>query len=227
MTSQAGLMGHAPAWDKDNLDCRMRVPAAKAVGSGAPERTVETRALLGAGLQGAGMRGWGSVLVALPHALQGAGFRDLDPPLHAFSRRIVDDAEWSEAVASLVQAAVPGAVPAVEVGAALRKRIRSSDAHKRFVDAVLLACRSPRAEGLGITRYTFDEDYNIEKPRWVTLTLTVWFSERSIDAKMDAWREMRRIVDGYIVPLRDGDGGGGELRDIDGRFFISMGTRHV
>ena len=120
------------------------------------------------------------------------------------------------------------AAPAVEVGAALRERIGADDAHKRFVDAVLLACRSPRAKGLGITRYRFDEDYNIEKPRWVTLTLTVWFSERSLDAKMDAWGEMRRIVDGYIVPLRDGDDGGGdEMRDIDRRFFIDLGTRYV
>lgn len=227
MTSQAGPMGHAQAWGEDDLDCRMCVPAAKAGGSGAPERTVEMRATLGTRLQGAGMRGRGSALVALPHALQGAGFQDLDPPLHANPHRIVDEVEWREAIASFVQAAVHGAVPAVEVGAALRKRIRSSDAHKRFVDAVLLACRSPRAEGLGITRYRFDEDHNIEKPRRVTLMLTVWFSERSLDAKMDAWGEMRRIVDGYIVPLRDGDDGGAEMRDIDRRFFISLGTRYV
>ena len=158
MTNQAALMGHALAWGEDNLDCRVCVPATKTGGSGAPERTAEMRALLGVGLQGAGMREWGSALVALPHASLGAGFRDLDLPRHANPHRIVDGVEWREAVASHVQAALQGAVPAVEVGAALRKRIRSSDEHKRFVDAVLLACRSPRAEGLGITRYRFDED---------------------------------------------------------------------
>ena len=78
---------------------------------------------------------------------------------------------------------------------------------------------------LGVTRYAIDESRGIENPRRTTVVLTVWFSDRDFGARMDAWREMRSIVDGYIVPLRDG--AGGEMRDIDSRFFISLGRRNV
>ena len=120
-----------------------------------------------------------------------------------------------------------GAAPDVEVGPALRGKIRDNAAYKRFVDAVLGACRSPRAVGLGIVRYVIDEDRDMGCPRWVTMTLTVWFSNPDLGARIDAWAEMRRIVDEHIAPLLSGDGSGDEMTDIDSRFFISMGRRHA
>ena len=94
----------------------------------------------------------------------------------------------------------------MEVGEALRAKIGADDAHKRFVDAVLQACRSPQAAKLGVERYTIEER-GARDSRWTPITLTVRFSDRDIDSKLDAWSEMRHIVDGYIVPLRDGEGG--------------------
>ena len=119
------------------------------------------------------------------------------------------------------------AAPDVEVGAALRGKIRDNVAYKRFVDAVLGACQSPRVIGLGIERYAIDEERNMENPRRVTITLTVWFSNPDLGARISAWAEMRRIVDEYIAPLLNGNGGEDEMSDIDSRFFISMGGRHA
>ena len=112
------------------------------------------------------------------------------------------------------------------MGPALRGKIHDNAAYKRFVDSVLKACRSPRAVGLGIVRYAIDEDRNVECPRRVTMTLTVWFSNPDLWARIDAWAEMRDIVDEHIAPLLSGDGGGDEMGDIDSRFFISMGSRY-
>ena len=114
----------------------------------------------------------------------------------------------------------PADAPPVDVGPSLAARMRASAAHASFVGAVLLACRSPRAARLGIARYAIDEERDAESPRWTTIALTAWFTGRDLDARMGAWAELRRIVDERIVPLRDG--GGGEMRDIDSRFFISM-----
>ena len=114
----------------------------------------------------------------------------------------------------------PAAAPDVDVGPSLAARMRASAAHARFVGAVLLACRSPRAARLGIAKCTIDEEYDAESPWWITIALTAWFTGRDLDARMGAWAELRHIVDERIVPLRDG--GGGEMRDIDSRFFISM-----
>lgn len=49
-----------------------------------------------------------------------------------------------------------------------------------------------------------------------------WLAGRDLDARLGAWAELRRIVDERIVPLRDGQDGGDEMRDIDSRFFVSM-----
>ena len=113
-----------------------------------------------------------------------------------------------------------GAAPGVDIGPLLAARMRASVAHARFVDAVIRACRSPRAARLGIAKCTIEEDLDLESPRWITITLTAWFTGKGLDARLAAWSELRHIVDERIVPLRDG--GGGEMRDIDSRFFISM-----
>ena len=118
----------------------------------------------------------------------------------------------------------PADAPPVDVGPSLAARMRASAAHASFVGAVLLACRSPRAARLGIARYAMDEERDAESPRWTTIALTAWLAGGDLDARMGAWAELRRIVDERIVPLRDG--GGGEMRDIDSRFFISMERWH-
>ena len=119
----------------------------------------------------------------------------------------------------------PAAAPGVDIGPSLAARMRASAAHARFVGAVLLACRSPRAARLGIAKCTIDEEYDAESPRWITIALTAWFAGGDLDARMGAWAELRHIVDERIVPLRDGEGG--EMRDIDSRFFISMDHWHA
>ena len=123
----------------------------------------------------------------------------------------------------MIRASAGSPAPDVEVGTALRGKIRDNAAYKRFVDAVIGACRSPRAIALGIVQYAIDEDRNVECPRWVTMTLTVWFSNLDLGARISAWAEMRDIVDEHIAPLLNGDGCEDEMSDIDSRFFISMG----
>lgn len=168
---------------------------------------------------------------------------DADLPVPCLLRRAVDtsaaksDADWRTAVESLVLAAECGALPRlarsarrrgalpVDVGPTLKAKIRDSKPYTAFVDAVVDACRSPRAVSLGTTKYAIEEKRNMENPRWVTITLTAWFRDPDFDARMDKWAEMRNIVDGYTARLMHGDDKD-EMLDIDSRFFISMGSKY-
>ena len=115
--------------------------------------------------------------------------------------------------------------PPVDVGPYLKAKIRNNKAYKAFVDAVVDACRSPRAVSLGTTRYAIEEKRDVENPRWVTITLTAWFRDPDFDARMDKWTEMRNIVDGYTAQAMDGDDKA-EMLDINSRFFISVGSKY-
>lgn len=223
------IMSMEPVLERDDehYNCLTCIPAAGAEISVAPARVAVMRAPRGTGLEKTTSYGWGPYRTVLSPTHRGSDFQDLEMPWHVPSRHIVSNAEWRELVALLERITGRGAAPAVEIGPALKAKICSSNSHKRFVEAVIQACQSSRAAQLGVTKYMIDEDYNVEKPQWVTITLTVWFSDRDLAARMDAWGEMRRIVDKYIVPLCDGEGGGNEMRDIDSRFFISMGSRYV
>ena len=123
------------------------------------------------------------------------------------------------------QASHRDALP-VDVGPSLRAKARGDKSYKAFLDAVVGACRSPRAARLGVTRCEIEEERDMENPRWITITLTVWFRGTDLAARMDAWREMRSIVDKRTEPLRNGDDGS-RMCDIDDRFFISLGLQHV
>lgn len=120
--------------------------------------------------------------------------------------------------------AAPGCPP-VDVGPSLQAKIHDSKPYKAFVDAVVEACRSPRAASLGTTKYTIEEKRNVENPRWITITLTAWFQDPDFAARMDKWTEMRNIVDDYTAQLMAGDDKA-EMLDIDSRFFISMGSKY-
>ena len=168
---------------------------------------------------------------------------DADLPVPRLLRRTVDtpaakiDMAWRTAVESLVLAAECDVqlrparsvrrrgTPPVDVGPSLKAKIRDSKPYKAFVDAVVDACRSPRAVSLGTTKYAIEEKRNVENPRWVTITLTAWFRDPDFDARMDKWAEMRNIVDGYTARLMHGDDKD-EMLDIDSRFFISMGSKY-
>ena len=110
----------------------------------------------------------------------------------------------------------------VAVGPTLGAKARDDRSYRAFLDAVVDACRTPRAARLGVARCTIEEERDIERPRWVTIILTVWFDSADIAARLDAWRKMRGIVDEYTEPLRNG-GDGPRMRDIDSRFFIVLG----
>ena len=118
--------------------------------------------------------------------------------------------------------ALGGIAPPVDVGPLLRAKARDNKSYKAFLDAVVDACLSPPAARLGVTRCAIEEERDLENPRWVTMTLTVWFGSADITTRLDAWRKMRDIVDGRTEPLRNGDDKF-RMRDIDSRFFISMG----
>ena len=124
---------------------------------------------------------------------------------------------------SLRTAAAPRpAPPPVEIGPSLGAKASSDGTYRKFVDTVVDACRSPRATRLGVTRCAMEEKRDLESPDWITVTLAVWLSDRDFDAKMDAWSEIRDIVDARTAPLREGAHADG-MRDIYGRFFISLG----
>ena len=110
----------------------------------------------------------------------------------------------------------------VAVGPTLGAKARDDRSYRAFLDAVVDACRTPRAARLGVARCAIEEERDIERPRWVTITLTVWFDSADIAARLDAWRKMRGIVDEHTDPLRNG-GDGPRMRDIDSRFFIVLG----
>ena len=110
----------------------------------------------------------------------------------------------------------------VAVGPTLGAKARDDRSYRAFLDAVVDACRTPRAARLGVARCTIEEERDLERPRWVTITLTVWFDSADIAARLDAWRKMRGIVDEHTEPLRNG-GDGPKMRDIDSRFFIVLG----
>ena len=114
----------------------------------------------------------------------------------------------------------------VAVGPTLGAKARDDRSYRAFLDAVVDACRSPRAARLGVTRCAIEEERDIERPRWVAITLTVWFDSADIAALLDAWRKMRGIVDEHTEPLRNGDDGP-RMRDIDSRFFIILGLGHA
>lgn len=147
------------------------------------------------------------------------------------------DTDWCTAVKSLVlvaecdvqlcpaRSARRRGTPPVDVGPSLKAKIRDSKSYKAFVNAVVDACRSPRAVRLGTTKYAIEEKRNVENPRWVTITLTAWFRDPDFDARMDKWAEMRNIVDGYTARLMHGDDKD-EMLNIDSRFFISMGSKY-
>ena len=152
-----------------------------------------------------------------------------------------NNAHWHaavEAAAAAALAAEPACVsfaarPAsrrdalpVDVGPSLRGKARDDESYKEFLDAVVGACRSPRAARLGVTRCEIEEERDMENPRWITITLTVWFRSTDFEARMAAWREMRCIVDDCTESLRNGDDVS-RMRDIDDRFFISLGLQHV
>lgn len=121
----------------------------------------------------------------------------------------------------MVDTAAAAVLP-VEIGPSLGAKASSDGAYGRFVDAVVDACRSPRAARLGMTKCAMEERRDLESPDWITVTLAVWFSERDFDAKMDAWADIRDIVDACTAPLREGAHADG-IRDICGRFFIRPG----
>ena len=73
-----------------------------------------------------------------------------------------------------------------------------------------------------MTKCAIEEERDTENPRWVTITLTVWFNSADLAARLDAWRGMRAIVDDHTEPLRNGDDGPC-IRYIDSRFFTSFG----
>lgn len=110
----------------------------------------------------------------------------------------------------------------VAVGPTLGAKARDDRSYRAFLDAVVDACRTPRAARLGVARCAIEEERDIERPRWVTITLTVWFDSADMAARLDAWRKMRGIVDEHTEPLRNG-GDGPRMRDIDSRFFIVLG----
>ena len=150
------------------------------------------------------------------------------------------DAHWHAAVAAAALSLAAGSAlvslaarPAshrdallVDVGPSLRAKARADESYRAFLDAVVGACRSPRAARLGVTRCEIEEERDMENPRWITITLTVWFRSTDFEDRMDAWREMRCIVDDCTESLRNGDDGS-RMRDIDDRFFISLGLQHV
>lgn len=150
---------------------------------------------------------------------------------------VEDDVDWHTAVTSLVGAkelaGAPlfdssahrrGATP-VDVGPSLRAKIRDNRSYKVFIDAVVEACRSTRTARLGTTKYTIEEKRNVENPRWITITLTVWIPDSDFAARMDKWTEIRNIVDDYTSQVIDGDDKA-EMLDIDSRFFISLGSKY-
>lgn len=118
--------------------------------------------------------------------------------------------------------ALGGNAPPVDVGPLLRAKAQDDKSYGAFLDAVVDACQSPRAARLGVTRCAIEEERDLENPRWVTMTLTVWFGSADIATRLDAWRKMRSIVDGRTEPLRNGDDKL-RMRDIDNQFFIIMG----
>lgn len=150
------------------------------------------------------------------------------------------DARWNAAVTAAALSLVAGSAFAslaarqsghrdalsVDVGPSIRAKARGDKSYSAFLDAVVDACRSPPAARLGVARCEIEEERDMENPRWITITLTVWFRGTDLAARMDAWREMRRIVDKRTEPLRNGDDGS-RMRDIDDRFFISLGLQHV
>lgn len=110
----------------------------------------------------------------------------------------------------------------MDVGPTLGAKARDDRSYRAFLDAVVDACRTPRAACLGVTRCAIEAERDIERPRWVTITLTVWFDSADIAVRLDAWRKMLGIVDEHTEPLRNG-GDGPKMRDIDSRFFIVLG----
>lgn len=220
MASRAASTGLALVWGEEDPNCNTCAPVASAM---VPSATSRAPWRSGSELRKSVGRDHGHIRAAPPSEAPDTVFDDMSSSLYVPHRHVTNNAEWAEMVALLYKAAQPGAVPDVEVGAALRERVSGSAVYERFVDAVIRACRSPRATRLGVEKYTIDE--RSEGSQWTPITLTVWFSDRGIDAKIDAWGEMRRIVDERIVPLRDG--GGDEMRGIDSRFFISLGSRYV
>lgn len=151
---------------------------------------------------------------------------------------VAGDEHWQATAVAALAAAIESALassaalqtlggnaPPVDVGPSLKAKVRNNKAYKAFVDAVVDACRSPRAVSLGTTRYAIEEKRDVENPRWVTITLTAWFRDPDFDARMDKWTEMRNIVDGYTAQAMDGDDKA-EMLDINSRFFISVGSKY-
>lgn len=114
------------------------------------------------------------------------------------------------------------AVPHVKVGAPLKAKMSEKMAYREFVRAVIKACQSNQAAALGIEKCTISEEQDVESPRWVTVTLRAWFSDSDLQRKLDSWSELRRVVDGYTAPLKDGPHKD-EILEINDRFFITMG----
>ena len=248
MTSSAAVMRHSLSWGEQRPDCPGCISGAAAAGSGAAARRSWKSLLALHGSPVSAEEGRSPARTAARSGTTYADFLPLRTP-----RRITgppapaSDAYWQAAVAAALAAATGsalaalaarqalaqpaarrppgGGAPPVDVGPSLRAKAQDDKSYKAFLDAVVDACQSQPAARLGVTRYAIEEERSLENPRWVTITLTVWFSSADITARMDAWTKMRRIVDGRTEPLRNGDDKL-RMRDIDSRFFISMGSKY-
>ena len=237
MTSSAAVMRRSSPWGEQRPECPGCISDAAVVGSGAAARSSwkSTLALRGSLLPAE--EGRSPARTATRSGTPYADFLPLRTP-----RRIAEppaatrDAHWQATVSAAALAAAIGSAlassaalqahgsnaPPVDVGPLLRAKARDNKSYEAFLDAVVDACQSPPAARLGVTRCAIEEERDLESPRWVTMTLTVWFGSADITTRLDAWSKMRSIVDGRTEPLRNGDDKF-RMRDIDSRFFISMG----
>ena len=241
LTSYVAAVRHYPSWGEVRPDCRACVSDATVVGLGTAvyadwkPRPDLHRSQESSGEERPLARAAPRFDNTLADFVAARATRRSAEPSPAES-----DAHWHAVVAAAALSLAAGSTfaslaarPAthrdalpVDVGPSLKAKARGDKSYRAFLDAVVGACRSPRAARLGVTRCEIEEERDMEHPRWITITLTVWFRSTDLAARMDAWREMRGIVDKRTEPLRNGDDGS-RMRDIDDRFFISLGLQHV
>lgn len=229
LTSSVATIRHSSSWDESRSECSVctsdgiieKTSLAEHVGS---QKTVRETHLL-------------NYISSLLEASK-ADFTVLESLQRTGKHPPVEsNAAWHELVATFYQAgmydvtspvilALRRGEPPIDMDMSTKAKILNDKSYKVFIDAVVDACRSNRAVSLGVTKCAINEEQDIESPRWITTTLTVWFDTADFTSRMDAWGKMRKIVDDYTEPLRTGDDMS-RMRDIDSRFFIGLGYHNV